>query len=201
MAILSKCSWCDGRRSNFTECVGSLHKTLEKVVPGYSVSIRFNNSTLFVIKQIIYLVVISIIQPIEFPVNCMIFFCSFLPESPRWLLRNKKVKEAHSVFEKMAKLNGRNGVSMETLEKIIKQEELTCESQQKNHVSYLDFLRTKNLLKPTIFLLALWFSWNVSYYGISYNIRNVPGNRYFNLGLIGLAIVLGQRSSMVACDR
>lgn len=90
---------------------------------------------------------------------------------------------------------------METLEKMQNHEDIASESQQNQRISYVDFLRTKYLLKPTIFLLALWFSWNVSYYGISYNIRNVPGNRYFNLGLIGLAIAVGQRASMVFCDR
>ncbi|CAG7819617.1 unnamed protein product, partial [Allacma fusca] len=36
-----------------------------------------------------------------------------LPESPRWLLRNQKIKEAHKVINRMAKMNGKEPLSME----------------------------------------------------------------------------------------
>lgn len=111
------------------------------------------------------------------------------------------MKEAHDVLGYMAKINGRLPVSMDVLEALRRQEELAIEYQQKQRISYIDFLKNKHLRRSTMFLFAIWFSWNVSYYGISYNIRNVPGSTYFNLGLIGLANMIGQRSSMPASDR
>ena len=44
-------------------------------------------------------------------------------ESPRWLLRNNRVEEAHSVLKYMAKLNGSEEVSLEALQAISEQEQ------------------------------------------------------------------------------
>lgn len=109
--------------------------------------------------------------------------------------------EAHRILGYMAKINGRKPVSMEILEALRKQEELSSQTKNKKHVSYMTFLKTRPLLTKTLFLFAIWFSWNVAYYGITYNIRNVPGNTYFNLGFIGIANAMGQRSSMPISDK
>lgn len=102
----------------------------------------------------------------------------------------------------MAKVNHREPVTMEVLEALRKQEEQASESEIKQkRISYLDFFKSKQLLSTSLYLFAVWFSWNVAYYGISYNIRNVPGNPYFNLGLVGVANAVGQRASMPASDR
>lgn len=53
----------------------------------------------------------------------------------------------------------------------------------------------------SLYLFAIWFAWHVGFYGISYNINNVPGNRYINVGLIGFASATGQKASMPASDR
>ncbi|ODN00544.1 Organic cation transporter 1 [Orchesella cincta] len=124
----------------------------------------------------------------------------FLPESPRWLIRNKKLKEAHDVLGYMAKINGKEPISYDLLEALQKQEEKETESLKAKKLSYMEFVRNKSLFVTSLYLFAIWFSWNVAYYGISYNIRNVPGNLYFNVILIGLANAVGQRISMPLSD-
>ncbi|CAL8116537.1 unnamed protein product [Orchesella dallaii] len=125
----------------------------------------------------------------------------FLPESPRWLIRNKKLKEAHDVLGYMAKMNGREPISIELLEALQMLEEKETESLKTKKLSYLEFVRNQRLFVTSLYLCAIWFSWNVAYYGISYNIRNVPGNLYFNVVLIGLANAVGQRVSMPISER
>lgn len=134
-------------------------------------------------------------------INFNVWMCRYLPESPRWLLRNNKVLEAHTILSSMAHMNKRKPVSMEVLEALRRQEQLATSALQSQKIGYAQFLRTRELVIKSLYLFAIWFSWNVGYYGISYNIRNVPGNRFFNVALIGVANAFGQRSSMPASDR
>lgn len=90
---------------------------------------------------------------------------------------------------------------MDVLEALKRQEEIASDTQKNTRIGYGEFFRNRELLVKSVYLFLIWFSWNVAYYGISYNIRNVPGNTYFNFGLIGLANAVGQRVSMPVSDR
>lgn len=53
----------------------------------------------------------------------------FVPESPRWLLRNGKVEQAHAVLKYIAKVNGSSEVSFSTVKAISDHERKEQEQQ------------------------------------------------------------------------
>ncbi|CAG7826475.1 unnamed protein product [Allacma fusca] len=52
----------------------------------------------------------------------LFFVFPFLPESPRWLLRNNKIEDAHKILARMAKTNGKEPIDLETLREIAEKE-------------------------------------------------------------------------------
>ncbi|CAG7729670.1 unnamed protein product [Allacma fusca] len=132
----------------------------------------------------------------------------FVPESPRWLLRNNKVAEALRVTDTIARLNGKppGTVQLATLKYIAKneikmQESPGSENGKVKTVSYLDMLRNRDLRFTTICLMTLWFSWSFTYFGISYNIRNMSGDPYLNVMFLGLTDVIGYPAGLLICNR
>ncbi|CAG7727980.1 unnamed protein product [Allacma fusca] len=126
------------------------------------------------------------------PFILVIFICPFVPESPRWLLRNKRLEDALQVFKKIHQMNAKPGepfpITIELLEKISNEE---CRGMDQSKFTYLDFFRSKELRRKTLFLMGIWFSWACVYFGISYNIKNIKGDPYLNVALLGLADALG----------
>lgn len=127
-----------------------------------------------------------------------ILFHSFIPESPRYLLRHGRVEEAFQVVRTIQKVNfGRNSshviISYQTLEDISKAETVSS----KGRFSYLDFFRDSQLRRKTLLLMGIWFSWAIVYFGISYNIKNLRGDIYLNVGLMGLSDALGYPAALL----
>jgi len=98
----------------------------------------------------------------------------------------------------MAKLNSRPPVGLEVVKKICEKESLSANT--KARFSFLDFVRDKTLRKTSIYNMAIWFAWSLTYYGISFNIKNVKGDIYFNVFLMGLVNALGQRAALLIND-
>lgn len=70
-----------------------------------------------------------------------------------------------------------------------------CECQQ------LIITRTLNLQVISIYNMAIWFAWSLTYYGISFNIKNLEGNIYLNVFYMGLVNALGQRGALLINNR
>ncbi|CAG7822127.1 unnamed protein product [Allacma fusca] len=128
----------------------------------------------------------------------IVFILPFLPESPRWLLRNNKITEGHKVFNYIARLNNRDPLDIETLRCIAEKERpktLENSNEEVKQFSYLDFFRNKQLLKTTLCLQCVWFTCGLVYFGISFNIKNLSGDPYMNVVYMGLMDFIGYPGS------
>ncbi|XP_074472586.1 solute carrier family 22 member 2-like [Sebastes fasciatus] len=110
-----------------------------------------------------------------------IFFLSyywFIPESPRWLLSQKKNDKAVEITEAIAKENKR------TLSKNI--ETLTDDNADTRTASFMDLIRTPKMRKHTLILSFNWFTSAVVYQGLIMRLGILEGNVYIDFLISGL---------------
>ncbi|XP_025779918.1 solute carrier family 22 member 4 isoform X2 [Puma concolor] len=104
----------------------------------------------------------------------------FIPESPRWLISQRRFIEAENIIQKAAKMNNKAApvVIFDPME------ELKLPSQQK--VLILSLFRTRNIATITIMSLMLWMLTSVGYFALSLNAPNLHGDAYLNCFLSAL---------------
>jgi len=129
------------------------------------------------------------------------FRCSFLPESPRWLLCQERTDEAHTVFNQIARWNSKPPLSsaeVQLLQTTV-QSEKDQESSAKQH--RWKIFRNWIYLKQLIIFVFAWFSNAVIYFGLSYNMKNVHGNPYLNVFFLGLVDFPAELSGIYFSNR
>ncbi|KAG7227361.1 hypothetical protein INR49_000366 [Caranx melampygus] len=107
------------------------------------------------------------------PFALIAIYIWFIPESARWLLERGKIEEAKQLISKVAAINKRP-VPHSLLEKIA-----LTEHEKKGGIIIL--FQSPVLRKYFLTLILAWFSLNVTYYCLS-----------FNVGKFGLSIFLTQ---------
>ncbi|XP_062333074.1 organic cation/carnitine transporter 2-like [Osmerus eperlanus] len=104
----------------------------------------------------------------------------YIPESPRWLLTQGRLKEAESIIKAAAKMNGL------TAPDVIFTEDVTAELMENRAkesprlYTWLDLVRTRNIRNLTIINILIWIIISMTYYGMSLNTPNMDGDPYFN---------------------
>ncbi|CAG7832469.1 unnamed protein product [Allacma fusca] len=124
----------------------------------------------------------------------------FIPESPRWLLRNQRIEECSKSLNYIARVNGKEPIDVVTLKHLAQKESSTtnqAEDGQVKRTSYIEFFKDPELRKTALILQGIWFSWGVVYFGLSYNIKNMAGSPYLNIMYMGLADALGYPSAVL----
>ncbi|XP_004696658.1 solute carrier family 22 member 4 [Echinops telfairi] len=106
----------------------------------------------------------------------------FIPESPRWLISQRRFKEAEEIIRKAATMN--NITPPMVIFDSTELQELKPLKQQKAFI--LDLFRTRNIATITIMSLLLWMLTSVGYFALSLNAPNLHGDAYLNCFLSAL---------------
>ncbi|XP_022618023.1 solute carrier family 22 member 5-like isoform X2 [Seriola dumerili] len=98
----------------------------------------------------------------------------FIPESPRWLITQGRVKEAEVIVRDAARKN-----KVEAPPVIFKKSEHQAMPPNKTY-TMLDVLKSRNIRCITLMCLLLWMAINIGYFGLSLNTSNLSGNPFMN---------------------
>ncbi len=106
----------------------------------------------------------------------------------------------------MAKVNRQPTVELETLKNIAEKEsppdlDESLENAGVKRFGYLDFFRDENLRLATIYQMIIMCSSSITYYGISFNVRNMQGSPYLIVMLLGLSDAIGYPSALLISNR
>ncbi|XP_036407593.1 solute carrier family 22 member 4-like isoform X1 [Megalops cyprinoides] len=109
-----------------------------------------------------------------------------IPESPRWLLAQGRIKEAEAIVQAAAKKNGVTPPQV-IFSGLDSAKLMHSDTHNTNtSYSYLDLIRTSKMRNITILNVILWFMVTISYFGLSLNTPNMNGDPYLNCLLSAL---------------
>ncbi|XP_057595111.1 solute carrier family 22 member 1 [Hippopotamus amphibius kiboko] len=97
-----------------------------------------------------------------------------VPESPRWLLSQKRNTQAVKIMDHIAQKNGKS--SPADLKMLSLEEDVT----EKLSPSFADLFRTPHLRRHTFILMYLWFTSSVLYQGLIMHMGATGGNLYLD---------------------
>jgi OCT family organic cation transporter-like MFS transporter 4/5 len=117
-------------------------------------------------------------------------------ESPRYLLIRHKTKQAHKVFETIAKWNKKDPPTLKMIEEL--QEEIVNEESSVIHgVKAIRMIGSNHTLRNHMLILIFCnLTCSVVYYGVTFNAKNLSGNPYWNMVYMGLFDMVCQSFKM-----
>lgn len=117
---------------------------------------------------------------VSLPGSLLLGFWWFIPESPRWLVANNRLDEAHRVLMTYAAKNG-VPVDAKHLRHVISEVRKGDVRKEETRIyGTLDLFKTPKLRKRIIICCFNWFVNALVYFGLSVNVKNLAGNMYVN---------------------
>ena len=108
----------------------------------------------------------------------------WVTESPRWLIQQGRLEEAHKILENVARTNGTRTPEIEKLQEVAAAQKLQTSKQAR--YSYRDLFRNAHMTKITLITVFHWFVCSGVYYGMSFSVGGLTGNLYLNFFLLAL---------------
>ncbi|CAG7816007.1 unnamed protein product, partial [Allacma fusca] len=97
-------------------------------------------------------------------------------------------------------MNGKEPLSMEFVQKLAAID-AGPSNENVQRFSYWDFFSRKQLRLPTLYLMGIWAAWSITNFGIAFNIKNFPGNIYWNVVLLGATDAIGYPASLLFSNK
>lgn len=124
-------------------------------------------------------------------------------------MQNQKIEEAAKVLNRIASVNNRPQINVDVVRKIAQKEMSKNNTQSNgdpvdrktNKNSYATIFKNSNLRTRAILLMTIWFSWSLVNFGLAFNLKNVPGDRYWNVVYMGIADSIGFPSTLLIINR
>ncbi|XP_006733275.1 solute carrier family 22 member 1 [Leptonychotes weddellii] len=111
---------------------------------------------------------------ISLPTFLFLLYYWCVPESPRWLLSQKRNTQVIKIMDHIAQKNGKSPLA--DLKMLSLEEDVT----EKLSPSFADLFRTPHLRKHTFILMYLWFTSSVLYQGLIMHVGATGGNLYLD---------------------
>ncbi|XP_003986742.1 solute carrier family 22 member 1 isoform X1 [Felis catus] len=111
---------------------------------------------------------------ISLPIFLFLFYYWCVPESPRWLLSQKRNAQVMKIMGHIARKNGK--LPHVDLKMLSLEEDVT----EKLSPSFADLFRTPQLRKHTFVLMYLWFTSSVLYQGLIMHVGATGANLYLD---------------------
>eukprot|EP00095_Tigriopus_kingsejongensis_P005178 maker-scaffold237_size242172-snap-gene-1.35 protein:Tk05178 transcript:maker-scaffold237_size242172-snap-gene-1.35-mRNA-1 annotation:"sugar transporter" len=139
---------------------------------------------------------------ISLPCVLLVTYYWFVPESPRWLIQVGNFKEALRILKEGAKTNGNTlppdeevlamMQKFKTQEDEIKHETDEKTTKEKLYEVFKELIilvETPEMRKRTLNIFYSWLVVAMVYYGLSFNSKNLGGNRYVSVFVSGFVEV------------
>lgn len=129
-----------------------------------------------------------------------------IPESPKWLLAKEKKLLALRACVRLARRNKDTAFFDECRERLssskkVEEDEVSPETKRGTSENVFTLVRNRILLKHILISVVIWFAANWAYYGMLYNIPNLPGGRYLNFIIGALCEACGYVLSFFILSR
>ncbi|XP_037027785.1 organic cation transporter protein-like [Bradysia coprophila] len=131
------------------------------------------------------------------PALFLLAFYRFILESPRWLLVKNRPDEAHKVFEKIAEWNSKPVPRLDEIKElqsvILKQETAALSGLKAMKTIMKNQTLRRNLIIETFCVVTC----AIVFYGVSFNAKNLGGNKYLNVFYMGVLDFVASPASML----
>ena len=114
------------------------------------------------------------------PMFLTVSYIFLVPESPRWLITQRRQVDAMKIFNRIAKINKKINKNEHLPESLISAISITKRREINSKMGITDIVKQPVLRRYLVVLLPNWISCSVVYYGMSFNTGSMAGNVYLN---------------------
>lgn len=118
---------------------------------------------------------------ISLPSLLVFWYICVIPESLRWLIATNRLEKAETLLNKITKTN-KLPLPSEKWQEVKK---LVTESEKGIKYTFMHLMKTPNLRRRSLVLFYLWFAISVAYYGLTWLMTGLAGNKYLTFFIGG----------------